>query len=1127
MRTINTSKFGPILAFPKLIGTEIFCYRAMSRITLGGFVSLLVLFAADYATAAPTTVHDLNGISFRKKQVVCFKRKNRTLTGYRRKNGRIKPLRMNLRSTRKLSRKKRTSLRRQQRLLRQVCRGIGTRAIVQSTNFDIPTLPESIYWCGDTNCDGKINNLDIEPFLTAISNLDNYLTTYPECSPASADCNCDGSLNSEDIETFTLVVMGSASGECVVPGDANPWPTPPADPDGAQELECGNGWCDPSEDLLSCPEDCFDVKPFTNTIDVFMNESAELQLAEFNQCTPESISITALPTYGVVKADGYTLTPEDLPFPISGEIVYQPNLDFLWFDSWSFIENGPPVLDTLIVQRGRMEETLYIRVVDRDPTRVEKTYIPPITESRWTTQTKKDLETLNPAEITKDDYLAYFNNYYSPRQSLFRGYLDSPNREDNRSHADTSIFEAFLYYLEDDPEIKQEHLEYVLEYFRADYEFLTSDVDPDTIGFERTLSPLVSWDLIKNDPYFSSPQAASDLVFLEEYFRTIDDVAGRELGAHNRSLARAKFADHLATMFPSNPNAREQAGYAAYVWNLWWEPRESHENSNNYDVNAFESVDRWVESLGPTHMVYQSGELPLGTLIYEDPEYKSCFDDLLSIIPPNGALIPGYGDTVGMNTNPGTWIVALERRAAALNDGTYKWYAHRLFTHFNDNLEAIKQWGNPELSFALKMVEAYIAADDSIAEVEPAFTTKLTTRKMYDYDFVGHTYSLTDEIVPNKLILSSTPTAVNRRDSMFAVFEVSPQRFGHGHCDTGSLLHLSKEQAVLANNPGYLLKLPQFHNTFVTAKEGELSRCDLEEYLHVSQVEVPVVADFFTTTYADIDITNHNANTAFDLNREVVMAKNQFLWIRDTLQVKESTSASIGPAYQTLAAYGQKGVDFINTAYPTVPVARIYPEELEDLNRYAYKYLMQWPNNPQDLLIIFPSLEGSLEFEPINPAYSQVINSYLPNTNNYRVWQKDEATLLSGDVRQFHSILYPHDPTPLTARLRDKFELIEHRGAGGNVDELRFEDGSYYLMVPEYTVIEGASRALKQPFTASFGNHTISTDASALHLRVIDPVLFFEASAATFLRVNDDVVFEETGEANREGQYFLPPDWLP
>ena len=68
------------------------------------------------------------------------------------------------------------------------------------------------YPCGDANCDGLINNGDIDPFLLALDNYAMYQAQYPGCDNADMDFN--GLVNNGDIDPFVYALM---NGQCPPP----------------------------------------------------------------------------------------------------------------------------------------------------------------------------------------------------------------------------------------------------------------------------------------------------------------------------------------------------------------------------------------------------------------------------------------------------------------------------------------------------------------------------------------------------------------------------------------------------------------------------------------------------------------------------------------------------------------------------------------------------------------------------------------------------------------------------------------------------------------------------------------------------------------------------------------------
>lgn len=75
---------------------------------------------------------------------------------------------------------------------------IGTGGL---TGFDL-FLP------GDMNCDGFVNNFDIDPFVLTLTSPESYAQQYPDCSAHFADTNGDGQVNNFDIDAFVGILTG-------------------------------------------------------------------------------------------------------------------------------------------------------------------------------------------------------------------------------------------------------------------------------------------------------------------------------------------------------------------------------------------------------------------------------------------------------------------------------------------------------------------------------------------------------------------------------------------------------------------------------------------------------------------------------------------------------------------------------------------------------------------------------------------------------------------------------------------------------------------------------------------------------------------------------------------------------
>lgn len=61
-------------------------------------------------------------------------------------------------------------------------------------------------YLGDMNCDGEVNFFDIDGFVLALMEPEEYYLVYPDCDRLRADCNQDGQVNFFDITPFVTLI---------------------------------------------------------------------------------------------------------------------------------------------------------------------------------------------------------------------------------------------------------------------------------------------------------------------------------------------------------------------------------------------------------------------------------------------------------------------------------------------------------------------------------------------------------------------------------------------------------------------------------------------------------------------------------------------------------------------------------------------------------------------------------------------------------------------------------------------------------------------------------------------------------------------------------------------------------
>jgi hypothetical protein len=75
----------------------------------------------------------------------------------------------------------------------------------QSVTF-AAAVPQAPVAAGDMNCDGSVNNFDVDPFVLGLTNPAGYAAQFPSCNINNGDLNNDGALNNFDIDAFVALL---------------------------------------------------------------------------------------------------------------------------------------------------------------------------------------------------------------------------------------------------------------------------------------------------------------------------------------------------------------------------------------------------------------------------------------------------------------------------------------------------------------------------------------------------------------------------------------------------------------------------------------------------------------------------------------------------------------------------------------------------------------------------------------------------------------------------------------------------------------------------------------------------------------------------------------------------------
>lgn len=637
-----------------------------------------------------------------------------------------------------------------------------------------------------------------------------------------------------------------------------------------------------------------------------------------------------------------------------------------------------------------------------------RTMVPEITSERWE-QPPPPLP--EPGAITRADYLEYIQRTWAVQRDYYR---ERAGRADVKGQYVFARREAFLYHATGD----EEHARLAMEFIRGDLAYWSEGgggAERGT-GFNVLLPALQAWRMIRESPSLTEDDAATAL----EWFLTIERKAERfEFGAMNRSAGWAVARDILARWYPDLPGNAERLEYAQTVWDEWYPFRDSAENAEGYNGLWLSYIAEWIEARGEEEL-------------WADPEFRALAYRFLDQVTPVGVMA-SYGDVPGFNSHVGGWIEMMEVFGAHYRDGRFRWAAHRLFEWTVAREEAMSQWGNINFSLADDLISTWLVADDSIAPVLPDTSSTVTQRRdaalvsPEERAATNRHDRLFEGMVPNKLILRDGWDA----GASFAMVELC-RPLGHGHSDAGGISAYVSQGSVLLSDTPYLVKDHRWHNCMTCEPwpppEGRW-RWRANEF-GAMQTSVQQFESAPNAAYAHLRITDFMQQPV-TVDRRIFFLGDAGLWVEDSVEATAPHPARFGPNWQTVAIYGERGPNWVNTYQPTIPVAFIW--ELQ--------YMMQWPNRPWDLLVWFePQGDAELALEDVTHDDTRmIVDQPLMNNLKWRIAQRAIGELQPGAPRRFTSVLLPHAPTPDASALADGIETV--RLGGLSAVRVPTEDG--------------------------------------------------------------------------------------
>jgi len=625
-----------------------------------------------------------------------------------------------------------------------------------------------------------------------------------------------------------------------------------------------------------------------------------------------------------------------------------------------------------------------------------RTTVPEVTPSRWR---KAPPPIPKPRTITRDDYRKFIVRTYKTLKAAALKRAGDPTQKNQDNDA---LREAFFWLATKDPK----RAKLAVKMIQGDTAYRTTGPGAERKTSFAVIGPAVeTYRRLRDCPALTP----ADHAVCKKWLLLIEKkLAHKEKGAHNRSFGCALGLDAIRHWWPKEPGNAQRKLYADTVWNDWWKHRDSIENSTSYNSLWWQFTRTWVDITGRP--------------CFQDPGAKALAERWLAHVCPLG-VPPNYGDGPGWNRTPGKWIAHFERWATEYRDGRFKWAAHRLFEYVERHEKEMWQWGQLNHWTMDALMNAWLDADDSIAEEVPDIPSVLTRRHAIRHVTdrkerreTGYHALVTDEVIPSKVILR---TGWGPADTYLMV--EAARILSHDHEHAGSINCLVSAGSVLLADTSYMVRGHQHHNSFVVLPDGLKAKRwhpRIAEDLVKMRVAVDDLHHGPAGSVARVTITDFMGHPA-TVVREVFLMGDAAVWVRDTVTPVKSIRAQFGPAWQTTAVYGKQGDNWANTALVTLPVA--YNME--------HKYMMQWGNRPWDLLVWFAPDDGArmaIDDVTRDDSPDTLLTYKVPRQNNMtrRLWYRKHQPLQAKQPQRFTSVLLPHRPTDDASRLAEGIQSI-------------------------------------------------------------------------------------------------------
>ncbi len=656
----------------------------------------------------------------------------------------------------------------------------------------------------------------------------------------------------------------------------------------------------------------------------------------------------------------------------------------------------------------------------------------------------------NPSQITKDEYIQLAETF--PGMSYYLDtYTKDPDKPNGNGYEAVPIFIA-KYKQTGDHKWLEYAVTCVKKYCLAtDEEVKNLKAAP---GADGNLSSYWRYDLayvmiplleVQGTPEFDEMTQALGKSFGER--ANVWPLAPFR-GAYNMAIDAAFWYDLAVKYNPDIPRAKELKAYADDIWAFWDEMWDSEEDDPNYTTGNMIVLHAWA--------------LLRGEKWWEDPKRATMWRDYAEQVGNDGSW-PAYGD----GGNIGRYFIAQmisEMSAKYLQDGRYKWLAHRAFWNGKERIKpvCIGMGYAPVMYSAL----AYLFADDTIKEVPPSAGVVETTRHWHDLtpstvrSGGGSWFVQKDQVIPSKLMFRGGSGSL---DSYLLV--QANQQSGHGHTDSSAILGYGGDLAYYLNYA--TLRLDNYmeaHNLMAlrnpATPESPWPSSGPGGLYCTEEVTVPVKGTTSDASYARVHVQeypgqpatpelwktvqewkgNWNLEKAIGYknwpvreDRSVVFLHDkpglrQFTVVRDVITPTIEVPAMLGPNW-TFGELGQAGTNWVNVWMPKV--LNGWFGSLQKMPDGSLYKLAPITTAARDLLIWFvPQGEATLQIEKLHQDRSGY-DCYVPLNSDInlrlRAWYWRTGTWSAGQPQAFTTVLMPHAPIADAGPLAESITVLSDK----------------------------------------------------------------------------------------------------